>query len=285
MAETLTASPLDAVEGESLRWSDDEVLLLALLTASDLNRVDRYWRLIAPAGYAELIGAVRVPSRDQLVPRPPVWFDIDAQRYGIGSRGYVQRDAYRNAVRKAISNAEGRAVRLTRSLVGGVIPIDQWQRAMAAEIRQAAAAFAVVGAGGPAGVSERIVDDVHKRLTFQFERLETYAKQIEQREPIITEPSLERRPAAYMRHTGTTHAEAERISHDEAGFLEEQNVLAPGEHCAPQKKHPELPDCPSLSAKGWVPIGTLPQVGSRVCRHQCLCSFIFRKRPPVERSN
>ncbi len=290
MAESLLIlDTLDAIEGASLGWTDDDLILLALLLADDLSGADRYWRLIAPAGYTDLLTAVRVPSRAGLGPigpnRPPIWFDVDEQRYGIGNRGYVQREALRNAIRKGISNAEGRAVRLTRSLVAGVLPIDQWQRQMAVEIKQASATFAVLGAGGAEGVSRRIIDDVGQRMTFQFKRLETYAKQIETREPIITPPSFERRPASYMRHTGTTHAEAERISHDEAGFIEELNQLYEAEHCTVSKKHPERPSCPSITEKGWQPIGTGVQIGSRACFFQCLCSWAFRKRPAIERNN
>jgi hypothetical protein len=274
MAESLLI-PLSDVEGESLGWDDDDYLLLLALLASDVERADRYWRLIAPPGYEVLTRAARIPDRTALASQS-VWFDVDEQRYGL-RRSYIKRDAYRNAVRKAISNAEGRAVRLTRSLAAGALPVDQWQTAMATEIRQASAAFAVVGAGGPEGVTTRIIADVEKRLTFQFKRLEVYAKQLELKEPAVAR-TLESRPSAYMRHTGTTHAEAERISHDEAGFIEEMNVLSPADHCKARPKD-TLPDCPSLSEKGWQPIGTLAQVGSRICRMNCLCSFAFRKRP------
>lgn len=270
-----TAAELE-IEGRAQRRKRDELLLLALLSAGDLEGADTYWRSIAPKGYADLLAAERVTGRPRQA-SPPVWFDVDAQRYGIGTRGYIVRSELRNAIRKAVSNAEARAVKLTKALRTGVMPIERWQDAMMVELKQASAAFASVGAGGPEGVSQRIVADVRERLTFQYERLQVYAKQIEEGAPNITLPSYELRPRAYMRHAGTTHPEAERISHEEAGFILEASILFPAEHCKPSKRHSEIPDCPSVAAKGFVPIGTLPQIGSRVCRFNCLCHFEFKK--------
>ncbi len=58
MAEfLLIPDTLDAIEGESLGWTDDDLILLALLLA-DVSTADGYWRLIAPAGWADLVRGV-----------------------------------------------------------------------------------------------------------------------------------------------------------------------------------------------------------------------------------
>lgn len=275
---TLTAEPLADVEGESLGWADDDILLLALLLASDVSRADAYWRLIAPAGWLNLLSVPRFPEATPL----GASFIVEDQYYRIPSRGLTtrkqSRPVIRGVIRQAVANAESRAVNLARSLTSGVLPVDQWQRAMAAEIRQASATFAAVGAGGSAGVTDPIIEDARQRMEFQFKRLETYAKSIEQKEPAVAR-SIETRPTSYLRHAGmSTHAEAERISHETEGFLQEISILDPNaDHCKPNKKRPDLLDCPTVSAKGWSAIGTLPQIGSRACFLGCRCHFEFRK--------
>jgi hypothetical protein len=52
------------------------------------------------------------------------------------------------------------------------------------------------------------------------------------------------------------------------GYQFERNVLGAADHCAL---------CPELTARGWVPIGSLPPVGSRPCRAQDRCSIRYAR--------
>jgi len=63
-----------------------------------------------------------------------------------------------------------------------------------------------------------------------------------------------------------------------AGFTEERNVLDPGaEHC---KDTSGRPGCEEITAKGWVPIGTLPKIGERACYTNDRCELQYRKPDP-----
>jgi hypothetical protein len=63
-----------------------------------------------------------------------------------------------------------------------------------------------------------------------------------------------------------------------AGFTEERNVLDPGaEHCHETSGRP---GCEEITAKGWVPIGTLPKIGERACYTNDRCELQYRKLDP-----
>jgi hypothetical protein len=64
--------------------------------------------------------------------------------------------------------------------------------------------------------------------------------------------------------------EAARSRDAEASGVEqeERNITGSGDPCT---------ECPSLSARGWVPLGSLPPVGSRACLANCRCRIERRR--------
>lgn len=67
---------------------------------------------------------------------------------------------------------------------------------------------------------------------------------------------------------GAVRGTASAITRRDAGTdAEERNVLGSGNPCT---------ECPDLSDLGWVPIGTLPEIGQRVCAGNCSCSIEVR---------
>lgn len=65
-----------------------------------------------------------------------------------------------------------------------------------------------------------------------------------------------------------------------AGFTEERRVIQAGaEHCNENKGRP---GCVELAAKGWQPIGSLPEIGAAACYQNCRCEFQYRKPDPAK---
>ena len=58
-----------------------------------------------------------------------------------------------------------------------------------------------------------------------------------------------------------------------AGYDEERRVLHGTDHCSAS----ELPGCIETARRGWVPIRTLPRIGRCTCRHNCRCTFRYRR--------
>lgn len=57
------------------------------------------------------------------------------------------------------------------------------------------------------------------------------------------------------------------------GYAWERNILGDAEHCA---------ECVEATLRGWVPIGTLPRIGARLCMVNCRCTMRFARgvNPP-----
>ncbi len=55
------------------------------------------------------------------------------------------------------------------------------------------------------------------------------------------------------------------------GFVSERRILG-----QPKTEHCE--DCPPIAQQGWVPIGTLPDIGDSECNGMCLCHFEYKSR-------
>jgi hypothetical protein len=103
-------------------------------------------------------------------------------------------------------------------------------------------------------------------VRFHYGRLQRFAEQISQGLP------LDGRALARVRmyaHAGrqTYHAIETQVVFA-AGFTEELNVLHPtAEHCA---------QCVELAAKGYVPLGTHPRIGTRTCLTADQCHMEYR---------
>lgn len=119
---------------------------------------------------------------------------------------------------------------------------------------------------------------VGERLAEQFKYLDAFAAQAASRavlgaataagEPTLFGAADVARLAQYAAAPirGTFSAVL-RQDAGKRGETEERNVLGASNSCD---------ECPSLSAEGWVPIGTLPEIGARECRGNCACEIITR---------
>lgn len=101
-----------------------------------------------------------------------------------------------------------------------------------------------------------------------------YLQQLEQRlkDGKLSAAQLAYQLKAYVNTARAAYAEGQRGTARALGEDEERRVLHPAEHC---------PDCVAAANRGWQPIGTLPKIGESECRHNCKCTFEFRKRPAV----
>jgi hypothetical protein len=61
----------------------------------------------------------------------------------------------------------------------------------------------------------------------------------------------------------TTYEQIRLRGMEEAGFVQERNVLDPGAESCEQ--------CLTLTAAGWRPIGSMPPPGERTCLYNCRC--------------
>lgn len=124
---------------------------------------------------------------------------------------------------------------------------------------------------------------VGERLAVQFKYLDAFAAQAATRAAVgattvAGEPALfGAADVARLMQYGSaavrgTFSAVLRQDAAQRGETEERNVLGAAAHCE------ECADLDTLgdAEDGWVPIGTLPEIGERECRGNCACEIITR---------
>jgi hypothetical protein len=276
LSDPLTSTDSEP-QGESAGWDEKLIALLALLTAADLLLAESLWDTFAPRGYAGLLLAVAVDDAKETPVAEGFWFSRRQQRYGIGLRGAIPIAAVRVAFATVVAGVAARMAADARQMARGAIDIAQWQNGAAAIVKALAVASAAAGKGGTGELTGDDQIAVAESLEFHFAKLERFASQIERRAIVTVPDALARRAGLYALSAGTLFEQFRVLGHETAGFTLYKNVLGDAEHCQHDPRRPDVADCPSLSAEGFVPIGTLPDIGARLCLWNCKCHWEFRR--------
>lgn len=108
---------------------------------------------------------------------------------------------------------------------------------------------------------------VGRELRDQYGYLRRFARQIKSGDQRL-DGRFRARVKLYAQSGLVSYTDAEAELAARMGRTEERNVIDPGaEHCE---------ECKALSARGWVPIGTLPRPGRRRCLSNCRCRLEYR---------
>ena len=139
----------------------------------------------------------------------------------------------------------------------------------------------VMGLLGPTPLSEDDLNGIDREVATQSGYLSRFENEVMvyPPEPISEEPRPGPRPmtpeefvartASYGASVYGSSQRVGRASSVRAQVREERRILGD-----PETEHCE--DCPDLSAQGWQPVGTLPDIGTVQCKHRCLCHFEYR---------
>lgn len=201
-------------------------------------------------------------------------YDLRAGRYRGEDGRFVAQSAIRGAVDDLADLSSERMATLTAELQAGTLSLADWQQRMMAEIKSAHVASAVAAHGGREQMSRSDWGFVGRQIRDQYGYLRQFAQQITDG----TQPLDGRLPARarlYGQASRSTYEAVRRRDERNRGMTEERNVLHGRDHCSL---------CPSLSARGWVPIGTLPPVGSRPCGQNDRCTISYRVAPAAEQA-
>lgn len=199
-------------------------------------------------------------------PRLIYKWNARAAQYVTPNGQFVSRRAVREALDRALA-AETRAMMARMvQLRAGQIDLDAWFVQMRQSIKLMHLWSASAANGGWIQLDATDYGRVGGIVRFHYTRLQRFAEQIAQGLP------LDGRALARVRmyaNAGrqTYHAiEAQVVR--VAGFTQERNILHPtAEHCA---------QCAILAELGWVPLGTLPRIGTRTCLTACQCHIEYR---------
>lgn len=190
----------------------------------------------------------------------------------IDERGrIVSRDTVARALDASLVNTHTRARMYAEQLRGGTLTLAEWERNMRVLIKDAHI-FATAGSvGGWAQLGPAEYGRIGKAVRDQYEFLYQFARDIASGKQGLG--GVAARSVLYVEAARTTAEAQQRASDDDAGYDEECNLLGRADHCG---------ECPALTALGWVPIGTLPLPGRRLCGPRCKCR-IQRRMSPARR--
>lgn len=260
MAEALT---IDAAAQASERDKKNRDLWLLLLLLLDDGEAQAVWANYVPQTFAGLV------SGDGFVWNP------QTQTYRSNSGTTVNANAVQRIV-VAASHALEIEIE-TKLASAGQSPdaIERWRDDAMDELASMYVAAAAVGVGGIDNLTDDFLAGAVNAAALARESLEQIAEGLQS--GAVSEPQAVNRAGMNAQQANAVFQDARRKSHrdaaDENGvaiFLKERNVMTEGAlHCT---------ECPLLSARGWVDIGTLPIPGARECRSNCKCHLEYTRQ-------
>jgi hypothetical protein len=196
-------------------------------------------------------------------------FDPRVGRYRDDAGHFVPERTVRDAVDNLADLSSERMAALTQRLQAGSLQLADWQQQAMMEIRNAHVAAAVVAHGGRLQMAPADWLVVAREVKTEYAYLRDFAGQIaDGTQPL--DGRLVARSGLYGQAARSTFEAVRRRDERNRGTDQERNVLHGGDHCSL---------CPDLSARGWVPIGSLPLIGSRPCGPNDRCTLAFRVAP------
>jgi hypothetical protein len=188
----------------------------------------------------------------------------------VNERGQFISDA---AVRSVIDNiadhASDRMAAASQALLEGRSSLAAWQASLLQDIKNAHVSTGVLAHGGVQQMNAQRWGALGPTIREQYQFLANFAAQIASGEQPLN-GSLTARARQYGQASRVTYERTRGAAQQVRGYQSCRNVLHAGESCS---------QCRSEAARGWVPVGTLVPVGSRICRSNCRCTISFRREP------
>lgn len=189
-------------------------------------------------------------------------WDSKSQRFRGDKGRYVKRGAVSDALERARNEGRKRVAALTQDLRDGKINLPQWQISMRDEIKAQHLLHAGIAKGGKAQLSAADLGRVGQLTRVQYEKLNAYARQIEQGlTPNVGRSQL------YVNASYSTYTETEKKLYSDSGYERVEWVV-----------NGDKESCDGcLGAAGVYDIEDVPQVGSFECLVNCRCFYRYVK--------
>lgn len=195
----------------------------------------------------------------------PFRYNDRAGRYTLNGR-FVSQSAVNDALNTAVKAAALDMNRLTQQLREGTLAIGDWQAAMMQAVKDSQLASAALAKGGFQQMTQADYGRVGQSVREQYGHLQAFAQQLADG-AIPLDGRVPRRAELYVEAARGMYDKQTRADMRRRGMTEERNTLNATESCD---------GCIEASDMGWVPIGTLPPVGTRTCLSRCQCSVEYR---------
>lgn len=203
---------------------------------------------------------------------PAYSYDPRLNRYRAPSGRFVTEPEMHGALGK-LSDASGeRMATLTTRLQAGSLPLADWQAQMMTELKSVHLAAAIAGHGGKQMMAPADNAVAGQYIRQQYQHLTAWAQDIASGKAPLDGRLVSRARLYATSSLSTFDGMRERDARNSGARMEEHNRSHSKDPCS---------QCPGLSEQGWLPLGTLPPVGSRECVAACRCT-IERRLVPSE---
>lgn len=187
-------------------------------------------------------------------------------------RGVVDVSLVQDALEQIIQTTQAHLAVLGQRRAEGRILTADWRQAVQDELKAAHLAAAALAHGGWDQLDASTRGFVGSRLRGQYDYLSQFAVQVPGGEAFDGQAMARLSQYGDGAIRGTFY-EVQRRDAEGRGHDEERNVLGSGNSCE---------ECPGLTARGWVPINSLPPIGARACHGHCHCAIETRLAPVRE---
>ncbi len=190
-----------------------------------------------------------------------------SERYIAPSGRYVSRAAVRASLDSVLDMQMERVRTLSQDLVAGNLSLSGWRAEMVTSIKVAQLEGASVARGGWLQLTTSDYTWVTQRIRDQLGYLQRFHDDLAYgRVPM--DGTIASRAAMYVEAGRGTQREMERRMAGARGEELEKNIG--GDSAS------SCGECSDCGQAGWVPLGTLPAVGSRTCLSRCRCYLRFK---------
>lgn len=204
---------------------------------------------------------------------PEYHWDKAGQRYrDVATGRFVSRAEVNGVLNTIMSEATKQLVDLTRDMIEGRVNFQTFGLEAAIHLKNAHICAAALARGGMDRMTQSDWGRLGNRLKGEFGYLRRWVAQLESGR-VATEGQAVLRANMYVLQAWATYESERRRSHVELGTYQfERRVL--------DSVHP-CDDCVAYASEGWMPIGTLPEIGDSECDGNCRCSFEFATEEEV----
>lgn len=211
------------------------------------------------------------PNHRQMPPRRSYEYSERAGRFRDATTGrFVPVRAVRAAVDRMIDGSAKRVRALTEQFRQRAMTLGEWEAQMREEMRAVHLAAVEAAKGGRQQMSQAAYGLAGQKLRAQYEYLRALADDIAAGRQ-FADGRLTARATLYSEAARASYQDTTSREMAVRGFTEERNVLdREAAHCV------GAGSCPEQTARGWVPIGALIPLGSRVCRVRDRCVIQYR---------
>lgn len=167
---------------------------------------------------------------------------------------------------KVVNQSDKMMRALSQQLRDGDLSLDEWQSAMMGQVKITHLSAMILQKGGIDQLTQADYGRVGQVVRGEYELLRNFARQIANGSQKL-DGTLLRRAEMYGQAGRSKYYGFHDKDKQDRGFDEERSILNPADHCI---------ECVSEADKGWVSIGTLIPIGSRICRSGCKCDKEYR---------